>query len=102
QLKYMNLFQELNGSTLKRLLILEDYLAQAANRPPASPLWLPPVQLLNAFPLPLKGPFDDLDAEGVPFISQVAISISRSRLNIADPTRMFGNLVTPASGTPSR
>jgi hypothetical protein len=60
QLEYLKLVQDLRGSDVKSLLVLQDCLGQAALRPPGMPLWLPSANLLrpSALPPPVKGPFD--------------------------------------------
>src|SRR5207244_2759523 len=68
QLNYLELAQEARGRRLKPLLILQDYLAQAATRPPGIPLWLPSILIHRSTPVPFLGPLDGLDKRGRPLI----------------------------------
>lgn len=88
QLAYQQLVQELHGTELKQLLVLQDFLAQAAFRPAGVTLWLPPAQLLPRRILPaflVRGPFDNMvDENGQPLVSAETIHRWRSRMGLAD------------------
>jgi hypothetical protein len=76
-LKYLNLLSEdkqLQGET--QLLVLQDYLAQAAVRPLMSFLWLPPAYFV------VIGPLDIPDHDGLPLIPLDAKNRVRSRLGL--------------------
>lgn len=68
QNKYLKLVDELRGPTVRRLLLIEDILGQAALRGPGETFWRPPVHWMKDYPLILNGPFDGVDKEGKPLI----------------------------------
>ncbi len=82
---------------LKELLVMGDYLGQAAQPSPGIPIWLPPTQILPnksiltkglvdvIASVPMQGPFDDVDAKGEPLLSSLAVSDARYQLGIIDP-----------------
>jgi hypothetical protein len=92
QHQYKHSIQELNGSLLKQMAVLGDYLGQAGKRTPGVPLWLPPTQLSRRLHTQLVGPLDDLDKEGRPFISPEAVSAARHLLGLFD----FASAVPPS------
>jgi hypothetical protein len=71
QRKYQRLVRKERGTMLKRLLEIQDFLTRAA-LPPGPGTYLVPSRLSPNFPLPLQGPFDDVDDEGKPLISREA------------------------------
>src|SRR5439155_7209787 len=85
QLRYLELAQEARRQRLKPLLVVQDYLAQFALRPPSIPLWLPPAQLVRTMQIPIVGPLDVLDARGNPLIRPDARERVRSRLGMLSP-----------------
>lgn len=112
QLKYLYLLQDRFGSRLRRVMVADSFLTQAANRPPLGTIWLPPPQLVTILPVPILGPFDDLDNQSLPLITDEAIYSAQSRLALNDPTRSlvkptFSRLPAslqgqPPSGNPGR
>jgi hypothetical protein len=71
QRKYQRLVRKERGTTLKRMMEVQDVLGRAA-APPGPGTYLVASRLSPSFPLPLHGPFDDVDDEGKPLISQEA------------------------------
>jgi hypothetical protein len=68
QRKYLRRLREERGTILKRLLEIQDFLGRGAM--PAGPgTYLVLSRMARTFPLPLKGPFDDVDEDGNPLIS---------------------------------
>ena len=73
--KYILLVHDFYGQQYKQLLLVQDFLAQAAFRPPLGICWLPPGYAPakvrpNIFTL-----FDQVDSDGVPLISSEAKSV---------------------------
>lgn len=109
QNKYLKLVTELHGLTIRRSMLtqdilgqgihlpwsssilagvlVQDLLGQSAQRQPLATFWLPPAHLLRAYPLLLKGPFDDVDSQGQPLIMQYVID------------RVRGSVITDFAGT---
>lgn len=87
QYKYMSLLLQWRPGPTRDLLVVQDLLTGRALAPSAADLWLPlPVQLIPDTPLPFKylppfkGPLDDVDDDGKPFISPEAVSRAQSRI----------------------
>ena len=77
QTKYLKLAVELRGPTIRRLMLIQDILGQAALRAPLATLWQPPAHLLREYPLILNGPFDDVDAKGQPLVYPFVVDRAR-------------------------
>jgi hypothetical protein len=88
QAKYLKLVEELRGPTIRRMMLLQNMLGQAALRGPGATVWLPPAYLLREYPLLLKGPFDDVDNTGTALITDY----------VRD--RVRGNVVQDFAGPP--
>jgi hypothetical protein len=73
QMKYLRLVEELRGVTLRRLVVLQDFLGQAALRSPLATTYLPGAGLVREFPIILQGPFDGVDASGQPWIDPMVV-----------------------------
>jgi hypothetical protein len=86
QLKYLDLVRELYGIHYKPLLVVQDALAQAAAGQRAF-AWLPPTCLARGFRVPIRGPLDGVDDEGVPYITPEAIHRVQTRMEALDPGR---------------
>src|SRR5205823_3989826 len=94
QLKYQKLLEELYGVTWKRLLVMQDFLGQAAARPASATVYLPSVHLMRHYSIPLVGPLDGVDDKGVPWISPMVAGQARG-IPVQAP------YAVPASETPS-
>ena len=89
-LRYLDLVQEFHGKRLKELLIVQDFLMQAANRPPAPVGWLPPTYFFPQMHPNVVTALDGEDKQGQPFVSISAIATVRGRMHVP----------MPAPGTP--
>jgi hypothetical protein len=69
QTDYLSLVRDRRGDAPRNLLLLQDYLAQAASRPCAG-AWLPPVLLVPRFPLQIQGPLDEVTSTGEPLMDR--------------------------------
>src|SRR5262249_454257 len=82
--------QELNGPLYKQLVVLNDALGQAAQWPANMPLGLrlpwysPSIQVNRKLHAQIKGPFDDVNADGEKFIRDAAVQVARDRLGLYD------------------
>jgi hypothetical protein len=98
--KYKHTVHELSGSLYKQLVVMNDALGQSALWPSSLPFGLrlpwysPSVQLNRRMKAQIKGPFDDLNAAGGPFISEEAVHNGRSTLGLVDlrPLMMQGHM----------
>ena len=86
ELKYLDLIKELRGRRILQMVLLADYLAQAAVRPPGVTLYIPPANLARNLALPILSPFEVPDPEGKPLIGPDARDRVRSRMGVASPT----------------
>jgi hypothetical protein len=82
QHQYKHSIQELKGIFFKQLVVLADYLGQAATRTPGVASWQPPPQLSRRLHAQLIGPLDDRDRQGKPLIGQDAVTSARQRLGL--------------------
>lgn len=98
EVKYLDLIRELRGRQVVQLMIVHDLLAQAAVRPPGATLWLPPVNIARGAPLPVRGPLDVTDPDGLPLILNDARE--RVRQRAALPTPAVAAAATSSSVTP--
>ncbi len=89
QNRYLKLVLERRGPTLRRLMLIQDILGQAAVRSPLSTFWQPPAHLLREYPLLLNGPFDDKDEKGQPLILDFVRDRVRGSV-VTDFTGMIG------------
>ena len=90
-LHYLDLVQETYGKRLKEMVIVQDFLTQAANRPPVPVGWLPPAYLVPQMRANVVTALDGVDGDRQPLISLSAINTTRGRVHL--PT-----LSAPPSG----
>jgi hypothetical protein len=91
---YKHALQELNGPLFKQLVVLNDALGQCAQWPANMPLGMrlpwysPSIQVNRRLHAQIKGPFDDLNAEGKPFLDPENVATARDRLGLYDFRRL--------------
>ena len=100
QRKYLSLVRDKRAPLVKRLLMWQDFTTQATMGPTSPRLWLP-IHLVQTLRVPLNGPFNDVDDQGEPLLTEMAISRGISTNNLSkEPTGLF--TTTPAGApTPS-
>jgi hypothetical protein len=97
QRKYLAVLRDKRLPTLRQLLLVQEFLSQGAIAPPAGQLaWLP-IHVLPTMRVPLQGPFDGTDEDGVPLIGQQAIN---SAINHYHLTRDPGVAPPPSPKLP--
>jgi len=90
QHKYKHSLQELNGPLYKQLVVLNDAMGQCVQWKTNMPLGMPcpwyspSIQVNRRLHAQIQGPFDDLNADGEPFIDEDAVSNARSTLGLFD------------------
>jgi hypothetical protein len=98
QRKYLSLVRDKRAPQVQRLLMWQDFLTQAAMGPTTPRLWVP-IHLVQSLRVPLEGPFNDVDDQGVPLIGELAIGRAIGSNNLsAEPTGLF---TTPTLASPS-
>jgi hypothetical protein len=99
QRKYLSLVRDKRAPLVKRLLLWQDFMTQATMGPTSPRLWLP-IHLVQSVRVPLEGPFNDVDDQGEPLISEMAISRAIGSNNLSrEPTGLF--TTTPGAPAPS-
>jgi hypothetical protein len=81
-IKYLEIVSELYEKPFRQLLILDNYMAQAASPTAGMRTWLPPAFLSRRVPLGFATPLDGEDDEGQPIIGEAAKYRFRDRLGL--------------------
>jgi hypothetical protein len=85
EIKYLELVEYLYGKRVKQLLLVGDYLTQAAIRLPLSVTWLPPVTLVRDNQPTIVTPFSGSDEQKVPLIPDDVRGVVRNRMGLSSP-----------------
>jgi hypothetical protein len=92
QRKYLTLVRDKRGPALRRLMIMQDILCQAAV-PAGAARVLAPATLVQAIRVPLTGPFDDVDRSGRQLIGAEGVRRAVDRHNLPEQK---DSIFTPA------
>jgi hypothetical protein len=81
-IKYLDIFRELYDKPYRQILVLEDYLAQAASCSPVMISWLPPAMVYRRTPLGYATPFEGVDDDGELIVGEAARNRYKDRIGM--------------------
>src|SRR5581483_3802781 len=85
EMKYLEILRELRGRQIKMIVMVSDYVTQAAARPYAFATWVPDAMLIRSVSAPVRSPLDVVADDGQPLIPEDAKMRVRNRMGLPDP-----------------